>query len=57
MAKAAVCSENRIEHKNTLRMYNEDFWMLNLVMRKVTARFQNVNTSNIFKLRLLNKNH
>jgi hypothetical protein len=23
--KTAVCSEIRIEHKNTLRMYNEEF--------------------------------
>jgi hypothetical protein len=37
-AKAAVCSEIRTKH-STQSEHQVEFWMLNLVVRKETARF------------------
>jgi hypothetical protein len=36
-AKIAVCSEIRIKHINILSGQNVEFFMLNLVVRKVTV--------------------
>jgi hypothetical protein len=45
-AKAAVCSEVRTKHSTRSERHIE-FWMLNLVVRKETARLQKFNIVSI----------
>jgi hypothetical protein len=41
-AKVAVCSEIRTKHINAMWAPRRIFWVLNQVVRKVTARLQKV---------------